>query len=229
MSHILQHILEEFEQPAAPPAVKLENGHAGDGAGDAAGVGADEADDDDAPLHAARLAAAIVAVLLEHGRLRCVMLRSTSCILEKAAESPGLVADSWPPPATSPSILAKRTGTLISRQTRQRGEPRPALRRPSQAVAGAVARLQVAQAEVSGRLHAAFRDLVRERCLERCKPCDLPRVMPRVGRRLCYKTAALLLKIFRKHRTARGANTASTPHPMMPPRLRASALESRVL
>lgn len=62
-------------------------------------------------------------------------------------------------------------------------------------MAGAAARLQVAQAEVSGRLHAAFRDLVRERCLERCKPCDLPRVMPRVGRRLCYKIAALLLKI----------------------------------
>lgn len=102
MSHILQHILEEFEQPAAPPAVKLENGHIGDGtgdaagvgAGDAAGVGAGEADDDDAPLHAARLAAAIVAVLLQHGRLRCVMLRSTSCILEKGAESPGLAADS---------------------------------------------------------------------------------------------------------------------------------------
>ena len=47
-------------------------------------------------------------------------------------------------------------------------------------MAGAGAKLQVAHAEISGRLHAAFRDLVSERCLERCRPCDLPRVMPRV-------------------------------------------------
>ena len=46
---------------------------------------------------------------------------------------------------------------------------------------GAAAQLRVDAAAHSGQLHAAFAQLVRERCVERCKPCDLPRVAPRVG------------------------------------------------
>ena len=53
--------------------------------------------------------------------------------------------------------------------------------RPSQAVSGAAAQLRVDAAAYSSQLHAAFAQLVRERCVERCKPCDLPRVAPRVG------------------------------------------------
>jgi hypothetical protein len=55
------------------------------------------------------------------------------------------------------------------------------VRRPSQAVSGAAAQLRVDAAAYSGQLHAAFAQLVRERCVERCKPCDLPRVAPRVS------------------------------------------------
>lgn len=53
--------------------------------------------------------------------------------------------------------------------------------RPSQAVQGAAAQLRVDEAAYSRQLHAAFAELVRERCVERCKPCELPRVAPRVS------------------------------------------------
>lgn len=46
---------------------------------------------------------------------------------------------------------------------------------------GAAAQLRVDEAAYSGQLHAAFAELVRERCVERCRPCDMPRVSQMVS------------------------------------------------
>lgn len=59
MPHILQYISEHW---APPPEVKTENGHTHQG-GEAP------------PPQTAQLLAAIVAVLLQHGRLRCAATR----------------------------------------------------------------------------------------------------------------------------------------------------------
>jgi hypothetical protein len=55
MPHILQYVSEQY---APLPEVKMENGHMGDG------------DDEEPPPQSAQLMAAIITVLLQHGRLR---------------------------------------------------------------------------------------------------------------------------------------------------------------
>lgn len=57
MAHILSYIRELYKQP--PSDVKMENGHAS---------GQDE---DAPPPQTAEVMAAILTVLLQHGRLRC--------------------------------------------------------------------------------------------------------------------------------------------------------------
>jgi hypothetical protein len=67
MPHILQYISEHW---APPPEVKTENGHAHQ--------------EGDAPLpQTAQLLAAIVTVLLQHGRLRCAAIKpgAVGCLI----------------------------------------------------------------------------------------------------------------------------------------------------
>lgn len=171
MPHILQYVSEQY---APPPEVKMENGHMGDGY------------DEEPPPQSAQLMAAIITVLLQHGRLRwcspsddsaehCAEAQTTNCAtalfngVPTAALLESVFTSSWQPFAFIMCKLFVRDPMLS------------ALHRQSQAVQGAAAQLRVDEAAYSRLLHAAFAELVRERYVERCKPCDMPRVAPRVS------------------------------------------------
>jgi hypothetical protein len=85
MPHILQYISEHW---APPPEVKTENGHMHQ--------------EGDAPLpQTAQLLAAIVTVLLQHGRLRCAAIGPDCMALSGMHRQQAVVSDQRAPYAST--------------------------------------------------------------------------------------------------------------------------------